>query len=78
MTPRARTLIEVHRIAEKRGSTLAELQTPCRNARLSRIRWELYGVLQRRGWSTTQIGELFNRYHSCVVRGLRRGRELSL
>ena len=36
------------------------------------IRWSVFIILRRRGWSLTDIGNAFCRDHSTVINGLRR------
>ena len=41
------------------------------------IRAEIYVFLNNRGWSLTQIGNLFKRDHTTVLHGLRKWREIN-
>lgn len=77
MTPYARTLAALHAFLAERGATLDEIRNPRGTPRHVRLRWEAYAFLKARGWSTTQTGRLFDRYHSSVVYGLRMQRRLS-
>lgn len=41
------------------------------------IRAEIYVFLNNRGWSLTQIGNLFKRDHTTVLHGVRKWREIN-
>lgn len=58
-------------IAEKHGFTLEQLQSNGKFARQVAARWECYRKLRDMGWTTPQIGRLFNRDHSTVVWALK-------
>lgn len=41
------------------------------------IRSEIYVFLNDRGWSLTQIGNLFERHHTSVLHGIRKWRKIN-
>lgn len=59
---------ELEAIAARHGFTLAALQSKGRFRKQCVARQECYEFLwMKRGWSTPQIGRLFNRDHSTIV-----------
>ncbi len=51
-----------------------ELIQPDRRPEMVRIRAEIYEFLNNRGWSLTQIGNLFKRDHTSVLHAIRKRR----
>jgi len=51
-----------------------ELIQPDRRPEMVRIRAEIYEFLSNRGWSLTQIGNLFKRDHTSVLHAIRKRR----
>lgn len=54
-------------IAASHGLYLERLQTKSRTRRFCDARADCYRYLRKEGWSTPQIGALFNRDHTTVV-----------
>lgn len=64
----ADTRKELESIARRHDTRLVELFSKLTFRKLCEARRECYRFLHReRGWSTTQIGRLFNRDHSTIV-----------
>lgn len=65
--PSKRILTDLDAVAEKHGFTLESLRLPHRTTRAVEARADCYRYLRTQGWSTPEIGALFNRDHTTVV-----------
>lgn len=61
---------ELARIERETGVSLADMKGARRFRRLVAARWKAWALLRDRGWSLTQIGDLFNRDHTTVMYAL--------
>lgn len=76
MTPREQRLALVARVAAEHGLTLADMQGPATERRISLVRdIAIRRVADAFGGSNHQIGELFGRSHSSVWAALHRERK---
>lgn len=71
MSPRDRTMAILREIANRHDVGLAELLGPTRYGELGHPRRVAWRFLRRRGFSTTQLGQLFGRDHTTIIYGMR-------
>ena len=57
--------------AKLTGVKQSRIYSTCRTDLVASIRWAIFVVLRRKGWSLTEIGDAFSKTHGAVIRGLR-------
>lgn len=56
--------------AKLTGVKQSRIYGTCRTTRVVSIRWAIFIVLRRLGWSLTEIGDAFGKDHATVLHGL--------
>lgn len=57
--------------AKLTGVKQSRIYSTCRTDLIASIRFAIFVVLRRKGWSLTEIGDAFGKTHGAVISGLR-------
>ncbi len=57
--------------AKLTGVKQSRIYSTCRTDLVASIRWAIFVVLRRKGWSLSEIGDAFGKTHGAVICGLR-------
>lgn len=70
LTPRAKNLAEIGKIAESYGFTVEDMLGHRRFKKMVAVRRECIAMLRAKGYSTTEIGRIMHKDHSTIVTSL--------